>query len=66
MQLESNFIMDSEEGIATNLHIINENLSCLVEYLVKNFEEQVRYKMLVPYGSTVLERLQAISGWDMP
>lgn len=54
MQLELNFIMDSEEGIATNLHIINENLACLVEHLVKNYGEYVKERVLLPYGSTVV------------
>lgn len=65
MQLEMNFIMDSEVGIATNLHIINENLSCLVEHLVKNYPEHILEKLLLPYGSSSVERLRAMSGWDM-
>jgi hypothetical protein len=40
-QLEMTYVIDNGLGIATNLHVINENLTCLVKYLLLNYEDEL-------------------------
>jgi hypothetical protein len=35
------YVIDNGSGIATNLHVINENLICLVKYLLINYEDEL-------------------------